>query len=146
MYISNGSLRICCIVCTLIACLCPCFLQRQYFNSREKHLCLQVLANYADAIEYVGSTPYFLLEPILKRCTSQQLAAFESFNPVYFQIISVSWFCLSCIPGSHSLSLTQLVQLVSQLVWDNRVIIMLHFVAIAGRYSRALGRALQTNI
>lgn len=45
---------------------------------------VQVLAQWIDAIEHVGITPYHLLEPVLRRASPEQLARFESFNPVRY--------------------------------------------------------------
>ncbi|CAL1301029.1 unnamed protein product [Larinioides sclopetarius] len=43
--------------------------------------CTRVLIENIDAIEYLGEVPYFLLKPVLERCTPLQLYSIEDFNP-----------------------------------------------------------------
>ncbi|GBL91085.1 Elongin-A [Araneus ventricosus] len=43
--------------------------------------CTRVLIENIDAIEYLGEVPYFLLKPVLERCTPLQLYNIEHYNP-----------------------------------------------------------------
>ncbi|KHN79957.1 Transcription elongation factor B polypeptide 3 [Toxocara canis] len=44
-------------------------------------LCIRVLCSNIDAIEEVGDTPYYLLKPVLERCSPEQLCFIERRNP-----------------------------------------------------------------
>ncbi|XP_050397464.1 transcription elongation factor B polypeptide 3 [Patella vulgata] len=44
-------------------------------------LCMQVLIDNIDALDYVGCIPYEILKPVLERCTVQQLLRLEDLNP-----------------------------------------------------------------
>ncbi|XP_054719024.1 transcription elongation factor B polypeptide 3-like [Uloborus diversus] len=53
--------------------------------------CLEVLANNIDAIECFGGTPYFLVKPLLERCTPAQLLNIENFNPHFLDETQDLW-------------------------------------------------------
>ncbi|KAK6167682.1 hypothetical protein SNE40_021652 [Patella caerulea] len=44
-------------------------------------LCMQVLIDNIDALDYVGCIPYEILKPVLERCTVPQLLRLEDLNP-----------------------------------------------------------------
>uniref|UniRef100_A0A915BR10 TFIIS N-terminal domain-containing protein n=1 Tax=Parascaris univalens TaxID=6257 RepID=A0A915BR10_PARUN len=44
-------------------------------------LCIRVLCANIDAIEEVGDTPYYLLKPVLEKCSPEQLSFIERRNP-----------------------------------------------------------------
>nr|XP_022305067.1 transcription elongation factor B polypeptide 3-like [Crassostrea virginica] len=57
-----------------------------------QEICLNVLANHIDDIEAVGSAvPYYLFEPVLKRCTAAQLYRIEDFNPHFLEDTDQLW-------------------------------------------------------
>ncbi|ESO07782.1 hypothetical protein HELRODRAFT_191038 [Helobdella robusta] len=45
-----------------------------------RQLCQKVLYDHIDCVEHVGLAPYDLMEPILKKCTAEQLEKFEFYN------------------------------------------------------------------
>ncbi|VDN30445.1 unnamed protein product [Gongylonema pulchrum] len=47
-----------------------------------QNLCVKVLIANIDAIYEVGDTPYFLLKPVLEKCSVDQLTLIEKRNPV----------------------------------------------------------------
>ncbi|GIY74977.1 elongin-A [Caerostris extrusa] len=58
--------------------------------------CTQVLIENIDAIEYLGDVPYFLLKPVLERCTPNQLYDIENFNHQNSQI-NLNYFLMYLI-------------------------------------------------
>ena len=44
-------------------------------------LCLQVLMDNYTNITYLGDAPYWLIKPVLEKCTSNQLFILEDYNP-----------------------------------------------------------------
>lgn len=57
-----------------------------------QEICLNVLMNHIDSIEAVGpSVPYYLMEPVLKRCTPSQLYRIEDFNPHFLEESDQLW-------------------------------------------------------
>ncbi|GFR22138.1 elongin-A [Trichonephila clavata] len=53
--------------------------------------CTRVLIENIDAIEYLGEVPYYLLKPVLERCTAVQLYAIEHFNPYLLDDTNELW-------------------------------------------------------
>lgn len=49
---------------------------------RLEDMCIQKLIDNINKIEYIGDVPYFILKPILIKCSVSQLKQIESFNPV----------------------------------------------------------------
>ncbi|MBN3293843.1 ELOA1 protein, partial [Polypterus senegalus] len=45
--------------------------------------CIRVLQNNIDLLNETGGVPFEILEPVLDRCTPQQLYRIEEYNPVY---------------------------------------------------------------
>ncbi|XP_028676652.1 elongin A, like isoform X2 [Erpetoichthys calabaricus] len=45
--------------------------------------CIRVLQNNIDSLSETGGVPFEILEPVLDRCTPQQLYRIEEYNPVY---------------------------------------------------------------
>ncbi|BFZ21612.1 hypothetical protein BsWGS_24651 [Bradybaena similaris] len=54
-------------------------------------LCMQVLIDNIDAIDYVGIIPYSILKPVLERCTAQQLYQLEDYNPHFLEDTDELW-------------------------------------------------------
>ncbi|XP_012941984.1 serine-rich adhesin for platelets, partial [Aplysia californica] len=54
-------------------------------------LCMQVLIENIDAIDYVGGIPYSILKPVLERSTAQQLYQLEDFNPHFLEDSDELW-------------------------------------------------------
>ncbi|XP_048126411.1 elongin A, like [Alosa alosa] len=53
--------------------------------------CLRALQNNIDWLYEVGGVPFEILEPVLERCTPEQLARIEEFNPVYIGVTDHLW-------------------------------------------------------
>ncbi|XP_062375531.1 elongin A, like isoform X2 [Sardina pilchardus] len=53
--------------------------------------CLRALQNNIDSLYEVGGVPFEILEPVLERCTPEQLARIEEFNPVYIGVTDHLW-------------------------------------------------------
>ncbi|XP_078536933.1 elongin-A [Lissotriton helveticus] len=53
--------------------------------------CIRVLANNIDLIEEVGGVPYSLLEPVLEKCTPEQLYRIEECNHVLIEDTDRLW-------------------------------------------------------
>ncbi|KAJ1177918.1 hypothetical protein NDU88_003170 [Pleurodeles waltl] len=53
--------------------------------------CIRVLANNIDLIEEVGGVPYSLLEPVLEKCTPEQLYRIEQCNHVLIEDTDRLW-------------------------------------------------------
>lgn len=53
--------------------------------------CTRVLIENIDAIEYLGEVPYYLLKPVLERCTAVQLYAIEHYNPYLLDDTNELW-------------------------------------------------------
>ena len=47
-----------------------------------QELCIRMLMNHIDKICEVGDLPYFILKPVLEKCTVSQLKRIEYYNPV----------------------------------------------------------------
>ena len=53
-----------------------------------QELCIRLLMNHLDMIFEVGDLPYYLLKPVLVKCSVAQLRRIENYNPVS----SISFF------------------------------------------------------
>ncbi|GFU40949.1 elongin-A [Nephila pilipes] len=53
--------------------------------------CTRILIENIDAIEYLGEVPYYLLKPVLERCTAVQLYAIEHYNPYLLEDTHELW-------------------------------------------------------
>ncbi|XP_053567937.1 elongin-A-like [Bombina bombina] len=53
--------------------------------------CLRVLQNNVDAIQEVGGVPFDILEPVLQRCTPEQLSRIEECNPAFIEDSDHLW-------------------------------------------------------
>ncbi|KAM9316587.1 elongin-A-like [Gastrophryne carolinensis] len=53
--------------------------------------CIRVLQNNIDSIQEVGGVPFEILEPVLKRCTPEQLNHIEECNPVFMEDSFYLW-------------------------------------------------------
>ncbi|XP_054708706.1 transcription elongation factor B polypeptide 3-like [Uloborus diversus] len=53
--------------------------------------CIEVLIDNIDAIECLGGTPYFLVKPVMERCTPNQLLNIENFNPSFLDETQDLW-------------------------------------------------------
>lgn len=60
---------------------------------RLQDLCLNMLTNNIDKIYEVGDLSYFILKPVLCKCTVQQLKRIESYNPVR-EVDCIYWLIL----------------------------------------------------
>ncbi|XP_045524575.1 transcription elongation factor B polypeptide 3 [Pieris brassicae] len=58
-------------------------------------MCVQVLQEHIDALEYTGGVPYEILKPVVDRATPQQLFMLEHFNPYLMEDTDHLWqkFC-----------------------------------------------------
>ncbi|XP_062573170.1 transcription elongation factor B polypeptide 3-like [Saccostrea cucullata] len=57
-----------------------------------QEICINLLMNYIDSIEAVGSSvPFYILEPVLKKCTPAQLYRIEDFNPHFLEESDDLW-------------------------------------------------------
>ncbi|XP_068124901.1 elongin-A [Hyperolius riggenbachi] len=53
--------------------------------------CIRVLANNIDSIYEVGGVPYSVLEPVLEKCTPEQLYRIEEYNHVLVEDTDLLW-------------------------------------------------------
>uniref|UniRef100_A0A8C4SKB1 Elongin A n=1 Tax=Erpetoichthys calabaricus TaxID=27687 RepID=A0A8C4SKB1_ERPCA len=53
--------------------------------------CIRVLQNNIDSIEEVGGVPYVILEPVLERCTPEQLYRIEQYNQWFVEESDELW-------------------------------------------------------
>ncbi|XP_007906949.1 elongin-A isoform X2 [Callorhinchus milii] len=53
--------------------------------------CIRVLQNNVDSIHEVGGVPYEILEPVLERCTPEQLYRIEDCNPIFVEETDELW-------------------------------------------------------
>ncbi|XP_026867451.2 elongin-A isoform X1 [Electrophorus electricus] len=53
--------------------------------------CIRVLQNNIDSIEEVGGVPFEILEPVLERCTPEQLYRIEQFNQYFIEESDDLW-------------------------------------------------------
>ncbi|XP_028176699.1 transcription elongation factor B polypeptide 3-like isoform X2 [Ostrinia furnacalis] len=58
-------------------------------------MCVQVLQEHIDALEYTGGVPYDILKPVIDRATPQQLFVLEHYNPYLMEDTDHLWqkFC-----------------------------------------------------
>ncbi|XP_048730599.1 transcription elongation factor B polypeptide 3-like isoform X2 [Ostrea edulis] len=57
-----------------------------------QEICVNLLMNHIDSIEAVGSAvPFYILEPVLKKCTPAQLYRLEDFNPHFLEDSDPLW-------------------------------------------------------
>ncbi|NXG55393.1 ELOA1 protein, partial [Hemiprocne comata] len=54
-------------------------------------LCIRVLQNNIDLLHEVGGVPFEILEPVLTRCTPEQLFRIEECNPVFIEESDHLW-------------------------------------------------------
>ncbi|KAK2192518.1 hypothetical protein NP493_28g03005 [Ridgeia piscesae] len=68
--------------------------RRQVFLSAVPTLfdaCIKVLIDNIDALDYVGGVPYDILQPVLEKCTPNQLYHLEDCNPAFLSDTDVLW-------------------------------------------------------
>ncbi|XP_062851062.1 elongin-A-like [Trichomycterus rosablanca] len=53
--------------------------------------CIRTLQNNIDLLYEIGGVPFEILEPVLERCTSEQLLRIEECNPVYIGVTDHLW-------------------------------------------------------
>ncbi|XP_026080514.1 elongin A, like isoform X1 [Carassius auratus] len=53
--------------------------------------CIRALQNNIDSLYEIGGVPFEILEPVLERCTSEQLLRIEECNPVYIGVTDHLW-------------------------------------------------------
>lgn len=53
--------------------------------------CIRALQNNIDSLYEVGGVPFEILEPVLERCTPEQLIRIEECNPVYIGLTDHLW-------------------------------------------------------
>lgn len=49
---------------------------------RLDDMCIRVLIANIDAISFLGDVPFYIMEPVLSKCSSTQLKRIEDMNPV----------------------------------------------------------------
>ncbi|XP_018323300.1 transcription elongation factor B polypeptide 3 [Agrilus planipennis] len=54
-------------------------------------MCIRVLQENIDALEYTGGVPYSILKPVLDRCTPDQLFMMEHYNPYLIEDTDELW-------------------------------------------------------
>ncbi|RWS27190.1 transcription elongation factor B polypeptide 3-like protein [Leptotrombidium deliense] len=59
---------------------------------RLEELCIRVLMDNIDKIAYLGCIPYYLIKPVLKKCTASQLIRIEDYNPAFIDEDDELWF------------------------------------------------------
>ncbi|XP_032040383.1 elongin-A-like [Aythya fuligula] len=71
-----------------------------YSGSKQVHLskmltlyeqCIRVLQNNIDSLHEVGGVPFEILEPVLTRCTPEQLFRIEDCNPTFTEVSDHLW-------------------------------------------------------
>ncbi|XP_067242971.1 elongin A, like isoform X2 [Chanodichthys erythropterus] len=53
--------------------------------------CIRALQNNIDSLYEIGGVPFEILEPVLERCTPEQLLRIEEYNPVYIGVTDHLW-------------------------------------------------------
>ncbi|KAK2852974.1 hypothetical protein Q7C36_008175 [Tachysurus vachellii] len=53
--------------------------------------CIRTLQNNIDSLYEIGGVPFEILEPVLERCTPEQLLRIEELNPVYIGVTDHLW-------------------------------------------------------
>ncbi|XP_016342049.1 elongin A, like isoform X1 [Sinocyclocheilus anshuiensis] len=53
--------------------------------------CIRALQNNIDSLYEIGGVPFEILEPVLERCTPEQLLRIEECNPVYIGVTDHLW-------------------------------------------------------
>ncbi|XP_056326416.1 elongin A, like [Danio aesculapii] len=53
--------------------------------------CIRALQNNIDSLYEIGGVPFEILEPVLERCTAEQLLRIEEYNPVYIGVTDHLW-------------------------------------------------------
>ncbi|XP_051772846.1 elongin A, like isoform X2 [Ctenopharyngodon idella] len=53
--------------------------------------CIRALQNNIDSLYEIGGVPFEILEPVLERCTPEQLLRIEEYNPVYIGMTDHLW-------------------------------------------------------
>ncbi|XP_055025771.2 LOW QUALITY PROTEIN: elongin A, like [Misgurnus anguillicaudatus] len=53
--------------------------------------CIRALQNNIDSLYEIGGVPFEILEPVLERCTPEQLLRIEEYNPVYIGATDHLW-------------------------------------------------------
>ncbi|XP_073690780.1 elongin A, like [Garra rufa] len=53
--------------------------------------CIRALQNNIDSLYEIGGVPFEILEPVLERCTPEQLIRIEEYNPVYIGVTDHLW-------------------------------------------------------
>ncbi|KAK2896362.1 hypothetical protein Q8A67_010850 [Cirrhinus molitorella] len=53
--------------------------------------CIRALQNNIDSLYEIGGVPFEILEPVLERCTPEQLFRIEEYNPVYIGVTDHLW-------------------------------------------------------
>ncbi|XP_027862062.1 elongin A, like isoform X3 [Xiphophorus couchianus] len=53
--------------------------------------CIRTLQNNLNLLYETGGVPYELLEPVLERCTPEQLLRIEEYNPIYIGVTDHLW-------------------------------------------------------
>ncbi|VDO17418.1 unnamed protein product [Brugia timori] len=56
-----------------------------------QNLCIKILIANINSIEEVGDTPYFLLKPVLEKCSLNQLCLIERRNPQLMEDSDELW-------------------------------------------------------
>ncbi|XP_060077689.1 transcription elongation factor B polypeptide 3-like [Ylistrum balloti] len=54
-------------------------------------VCMKVLCNNIDSLEFVGGVPFTILKPVLEKCTAAQLYRLEDFNPHFLEESDSLW-------------------------------------------------------
>ncbi|XP_063707022.1 transcription elongation factor B polypeptide 3 isoform X2 [Culicoides brevitarsis] len=54
-------------------------------------LCIRVLQDHIDYLEYTGGVPFDILRPVLERCSYEQLMTLEDYNPYLIEDSDVLW-------------------------------------------------------
>lgn len=55
------------------------------------NLCIRLLQEHIDLIDYTGGIPFDLLKPVLERASPEQLFTLESYNPYLMEDSDVLW-------------------------------------------------------
>ncbi|XP_028324576.1 elongin A, like isoform X2 [Gouania willdenowi] len=55
------------------------------------HQCIRTLQNNINLLFETGGVPFEILEPVLERCTPEQLLRIEEFNPIYIGVTDHLW-------------------------------------------------------
>nr|XP_022901595.1 transcription elongation factor B polypeptide 3-like [Onthophagus taurus] len=66
---------------------------KMFFNSIPSlfELCIRVLQDNIDALEYTGGVPYAILKPVLDKASPQQLYTMEHYNPYLIEDTDELW-------------------------------------------------------